>query len=155
MDQMIGKAITAVTITGLMQQHRLEWQGFDPANQTWAELKTHFGEGYGQLLLTGTGIPALVGGANNAVEDDTVDAEDLHDDDASTINSVLGSLQAASTAAQQETNDRIEQLTQQANALLVASQAARVERANFAGAPWTPPPMAAVPPMQFHAQQAA
>ena len=94
--QMIGKAIDAITVSGVMPNHVFEWVGFDPANQTWDELRTHFGEGYGHLLIAGTGVPQQVGVANNAIENGVVDAEDLHDDDEDlSLTSVLGGLQTA------------------------------------------------------------
>ena len=117
MDQMIQKAIDAITVTGLLPNHLLEWNGFDPANQNWDELRTHFGEGYGHLLLTNGSIPQRVGAANLAIEDGTIEAEDLHDDEEVSLSSVLGGLQSANSAAAQQTNSAIVALTQQVQAL--------------------------------------
>lgn len=44
-EQMIGdKDIIATQATRLYDQAVLEWNGFDEANQTWPELKSHFDE---------------------------------------------------------------------------------------------------------------
>ena len=49
--QMIGKAITSMEQCGLFATALLEWNGFDPANKVWANLKALFGEAY-QLFVT-------------------------------------------------------------------------------------------------------
>ena len=40
---MTDKALTAIQSTGLYETAILEWQGFNPANKTWPELKSWWG----------------------------------------------------------------------------------------------------------------
>ena len=45
-EQVIDRAITAITTTRLFSQAVIEWNGFDDANKTWPELKSHFADAY-------------------------------------------------------------------------------------------------------------
>ena len=46
MDQMIDKATISIQQTGLYELAILEWNGIDPVNKDWPNLKSHFGEAY-------------------------------------------------------------------------------------------------------------
>ena len=63
--QMIGKAITNVEQCRLFLMTLLEWDGFDPENKDWANLKAYFGEAY-QLLITSGHVKIMSGIIANA-----------------------------------------------------------------------------------------
>ncbi len=52
LEQMIDQAKTSVQQMGLYTLALLEWNDFDPANQTWAEFKIHFTQAYDTRLVT-------------------------------------------------------------------------------------------------------
>jgi len=99
MEQLIDKAVTGVQLTGLYPTVLLEWNGFDDANQTWPELKSHFTEAYNLLISSGGGTAAAAGyhGANNANEAD--------DDSFNSIQASLTNIQMANNANAQSLQD--------------------------------------------------
>ena len=67
-DQIIDKALMAVQSTGLYLTAILEWNGFDPANQIWAEFKSHFVEACDICLQSGAGTTDIYHGVENACD---------------------------------------------------------------------------------------
>ena len=67
-DQMIDKGLTAIQVTGLYSTAVLEWTGFDEANMTWAEFKSHMSEAYDIRLQSGAGAVNIYHGAANATD---------------------------------------------------------------------------------------
>ena len=129
-EQMVDKALTAIQSTGLYETAVLEWQGFDAANKTWPELKSHFGEAYEIRIASGAGTARSHGYVNMATDDD---------DDS--LTSIVESIQLANNANNQVINDNISQITaetralrqalvdtQQQLALVTRSQAAPVQQ---------------------------
>ena len=106
MEQVIDKAITAITETGLYHTALLEWNGFDPANQTWPELKSHFTEAYDLLQRSGAGTSAAHGyHQGNWVQE----ADD--DNSVGSIRSSLTNIHQAHNANTVAINDNLSAIT--------------------------------------------
>ena len=62
MEQMVGKAKTAMEKCGLFQSHLSEWSQFVLGNQEWTNMKQHFGKAYKNLLISrrGVGVPGTI-----------------------------------------------------------------------------------------------
>ena len=103
---MADKALTAIQSTGLYETAILEWQGFNPANKTWPELKSHFGEAYEIRIASGAGTSRGHGYVNKAMDD--------NDD---SITQSIQTIQLANNANNQVMNDNISQITTQTESL--------------------------------------
>ena len=142
-EQMVDKALMAIQSTGLYETAILEWQGFDPANKTWPELKSHFGEAYEIRIASGTGTSRGHGYVNNVQEDD--------DDSIASITQSIQTIQVANNANAQVMNDNMSQITSETRSLrqaLIETQQQLALLANAAPIPpitWQQP----APPPQF------
>ena len=105
MEQMLDKALTAITETGLYHLAILEWNGFDATNQTWPEMKTHFTEAYDLLQRSGAGTAKTHGyhQGNLTQEDD--------DDSIGSIRSSLTTIHQAHNANTVAINDNLSAIT--------------------------------------------
>ena len=139
LEQMIDKAITAIQLTGLYERALLEWQDFDEANKTWAQLKLHFEEAYEVRLASGLGTAASHGYVNNA-------AAETDDDSISTIQESLASIHLANNANYQALQDNLQAARTETATLRSELQAAHATMANLAQARQTVPAPAYAPP---------
>lgn len=110
MEQMIDKGVMAIQSTGLYQTAMLEWNGFDPANKTWPELKSHFSEAYEIHLATALDTAGGAGyhGMNNAEGDD---------DSLGSIQQSLAGIQLANNANAQTMMDSLSAITEESREL--------------------------------------
>ena len=147
MEQVLDKAITTITETGLYHTALLEWNGFDPADQTWPELKTHFTEAYDLLQQSGADTSATHGyHQGNWVQ------EEADDDSIGSIRSSLTTIYQAHNANTVAINDNLSAITtesaQQRRSIEALQQQIALLTINPPPAP-TPVPCSAVP--AYHA----
>ena len=133
MDQLVYNAKTAIQETGLYSMAILEWNGFDPANQNWGELKTHFTEAYDLHLRSAGGTARQAGyhGVNNAEEDD---------DSINSIQNSIANIQLANNANAQQMNDNISAMTEETRQLRALINAQQQQLAMLAQAQTMQPP---------------
>ena len=146
-EQMVDKAITAIQSTGLYETAILEWQGFDDANKTWPELKSHFGEAYEIRIASGAGTARGHGYANNTMDDD--------DDSIASITQSIHTIQLANNASNQVMNDNISQITSQTESLRQAIADTQQQLAMLANAAPTITYQQPVPPPHYMPPAAA
>jgi hypothetical protein len=125
MEQLIDKAIIAIQLTRLYENALLEWQGFEPVNKTWQQLKLHFEEAYELRLAAGQGTSAFHGYVNNA--------EGTGDDDDSiaTIQESLNSIHMANNANYANLQEHLQAARAETAALRAELAAAHQAMANF------------------------
>ena len=141
MEQMIDKAMTAITETGQYHVAILEWNGFDAENQTWPELKAHFTEAYDLLQRTGAGTARDHGyhQGNNAVDGD--------DDSLGSLRTSVTNIHQAHNANAHAMNDNISALTAEATSQRETIAALQQQIALLTVQPAAPPqPYYAPPP---------
>ena len=143
-EQLIYQAKVCVMETNLYQLAVLEWNGFDPLNQTWAQFKLHFTEAY-EILQQTTQTAGQMGyhSANNAMTDD--------DDSITTLQESMANMQTAANENTRVMNDNISQLTATTNQLrqqlaTAQQQLAMMARQAPAQAPTQPTTQWAQPP---------
>ena len=94
---MIDKAIMAVQRTGLYEIVILEWNGFDEANKTWTELKSHLTEAYKVRLTSGAGTAEVPTGSYNG-------GNNMNHEDSDEVRSLDEGIQMGNNADSQQTN---------------------------------------------------
>ena len=105
MEQMVDKAITAITETGLYQVAILEWNSFDAEHMTWPELKAHFTEVYDLPQRSGAGTATDHGyhQGNNTL--------DIDDDSLGSIKTSITSIHQAHNVNAVAMNENISAIT--------------------------------------------
>ena len=144
MEQMVGKAKTAIEKCGLFQNHLNEWSQFTLANQNWKGIRDHFGEAYDNMLLSAPlGVPSTILNAQELTD------EDVEDDSVGTITDVMSTMQMANNANAQTINAGMTAMLQEISTLRAEVQASRQAVANNAmyAAPPATPVQQWVPPM--------
>ena len=145
-DQLLDKAKTKITKTGLFSRDILEWNGFDENAKTWPMFKSHFNDAYNLWISSGGGTAAQHGyhGANNA---------DGDDDSWATVEesfvTKIGEVQQANNAKLRATNDNVSTLSGSVAGISQQLMALQQQLANLSmakpNAPYAPPPVAYVP----------
>ena len=99
---MVGKAIMSIKRSGLFPTALLEWNGFNPQNKTWEELKMHFSEVYQLLITSGAGgLNMIDASAAHMVDIPTLlQGQEAEDDDntVTTLTNALGSMAITNNA---------------------------------------------------------
>ena len=117
-EQMIGKAITSMEQCGLFPTALLEWNGFDPTNKDWANLKAHFSEAYRLCITSGpAGRKLLSGVVANA---QTLTEKGEEDDDLTIITNALGEVTMANNAATETMREQLATLNQEVASMRAA-----------------------------------
>ena len=141
MEQMVGKAKTAMEKCGLFQTHLNEWSQFTLPNQDWKGMTDHFGEAYDNMLVSAPlGVPNTILNAQELTDED---------DSVNTITDVMSTMQMASNANAQSMNAGMTAMLQEISTLRAEVQASRQAAANNAmyAAPPATPVQQWVPPM--------
>ena len=149
MDQMMGKAVTAMEQCGLFPTALLEFNAFLDEHKDWANTKSHFGEAYENLITTGAGI---------RVPGTIANIQELEDDNDSlgTITDVMSTMQMANNANAQQVRGDVSVLRQELAAMRAMLQQANNSRLQVQ-APMPvlqAPPQYAAPPAPLFAQYA-
>ena len=116
--QMIQKAITSVEQSGLFPTALLEWNGFQPPNNDWANLRSHFGEAYQLLITSGPQGRKLMSGFIGNTQGIT--DQDGEDDDLTIITNALGEVTLSNNAAAQVVSEQMASLNREMAAMRAA-----------------------------------
>ena len=117
LEQLIYQAKIDVMETNLYLLAILEWNGFDPANQTWAGFKLHFTEVY-EIHQQPTQMAGQMGyhGANSVMDD--------NGSSIATLQEGMANMQTAANKNTRVMNSNISSLTATTNQLYQQLQAA-------------------------------
>ena len=132
----------------------LEWNGFDPQNKNWVNLKAHFGEAYQLFITSGPAgrklLPGIIANAQGLVTDQGGEEDGL-----TIITNALGEVTMSNNAAAQATGEEMAALNREMASMragfAVNTQGAVCSGVTVPTVPTiydTPPPM---PPASLHA----